>query len=441
MSRAYKLIEVFTPTSPAIVTFVDRVKDDINIRLVRALELPGNQVVIYGHSGSGKSTLLENVLFRTYEKQINTNCMEGMTFEEVILDAFDQLKEFYVNEVTNNRKSKVDSKVQSDYLFIKAQLGAVYENAKGEKQVRILPPQLTPQSLGRFLGQSGYCWVLEDFHKIQGDEKKKLGQMMKVFVNLSLQFPDLKIIALGAVNTAREVVKSDKEMRRRVSEINVALMDEDEIKKIIKKGCKSLNIIICDDLQNDISHHSNGLASICHKICYLMCSDALISETVEEPVEFTSLDLQKALSEYVKDEEDTIRDAFDSALKIQKVELTLKVLVAQSQDGAHLDDLFGWAKKNNIRVTKKKIEEDLQSLELEEYGELVRLEENSQKYSFIDPFYRTFALAYFEQQDNRLERKKMTDKELIEIFNNAFKTIKRSYETGQIDAIVHDSNF
>ena len=214
MKQIYELTEVFTPMTPAQITFVDRVKEDVNDRLVRALDLPGNQVVIYGHSGSGKTTLLENVLFRTYEKQINTHCMIGMTFIEVILDAFDQLEEFYVGEMTNNKKTKVDIKAKANYLAIKAQIGAVYENAAGEKQVRMLPPQLTPQSLGRLLGQSGYCWVLEDFHKIQGEEKNKLAQMMKVFVNLSIQFKDLKIVAFKLCDIS-EIKKTEIKLNNR----------------------------------------------------------------------------------------------------------------------------------------------------------------------------------------------------------------------------------
>ena len=189
MRNVYQLEDVFTPTSSAVVTYVDRLNKDINDRLVRGLKLPGNQVVIYGHSGAGKSTLLDNVLYRTYEKQIDTNCDETMTFEAVILDAFDQLKEFYVNEVTNNKKTKVDANAKAEYLIIKGQLKASYENAQGEKQVRILPPQLTSQSLGRLLGESGYCWVLEDFHKIKKSEKTRLADMMKVFVNLSKNKP------------------------------------------------------------------------------------------------------------------------------------------------------------------------------------------------------------------------------------------------------------
>ncbi|MEI5639405.1 MULTISPECIES: hypothetical protein [unclassified Pseudoalteromonas] len=438
MSQRYELTEVFTPMTPAVVTFVDRVKEDVNDRLVRALDLPGNQVVIYGHSGSGKTTLLENVLFRTYEKQINTNCMTGMTFEEVILDAFDQLEEFYVDEVTNNKKTKVDVKAKANYLAIKAQIGAVYENAEGEKQVRMLPPQLTPQSLGRLLGQSGYCWVLEDFHKIQGEEKDKLAQMMKVFVNLSIQFKDLKIVALGAVNTARLVVKSDKEMRKRISEIHVELMESEEILEIIEKGCKALNISMDQDVKDEIAKYSNGLAAICHKLCYLMCKSGLVDRTAEETVNFNFEDLQIALNDYVKDEEDTIKDAFDSALKLSKVETSLRILASQDIDGAHLDDLFQWSKDNLVRTTKKKLYEDLIKLEQEEFGELVKFEESSGKYSFLDPFYLSFCMAYFQEKDAKLKKQKISEREMMELFNNALKVIKSNFATEELGAIGHD---
>jgi excinuclease UvrABC ATPase subunit len=118
MSKSFQLIDVFTPSTPARVTFVERTNSDLNDQLVRALQMPGNQVIIYGHTGSGKSTLLENVLYRTYEKQVNTNCMKGMMFEDVILDAFDQLGEFYVNEITNNKRTEVNAGAKSTYLTI-----------------------------------------------------------------------------------------------------------------------------------------------------------------------------------------------------------------------------------------------------------------------------------------------------------------------------------
>lgn len=261
---------------------------------------------------------------------------------------------------------------------------------------------------------------------------------MKVFVNLSMNYKDLKVVSLGAVNTARQVVKSDKEMRKRVSEIQVELMEPDEIKEIIRKGCEALNIVIDKGLQDDIAHHSNGLASICHKICYLMCSSAYITETVEEPIEFNPEDLSKALSEYIKDEEDTLRDAFDSAMKIDKIENTLRVLLSQDENGAHIEDMFGWAKENGVRVSKKKIKEDLEKLEKEEFGELVKLEENSQKYSFIDPFYRSFVMAYFEEKDANLKKRRLNNKELIDLLNNAMRAVKANYQFEEKDTGHHE---
>ena len=90
----FKANRVFTPTTPAIDSFVERAKK-INSHLVDALNTPGKQIVLYGHSGCGKTTLLTNKLAQTYENFITTRCMDGMTFENVILDGFDQLAEFY----------------------------------------------------------------------------------------------------------------------------------------------------------------------------------------------------------------------------------------------------------------------------------------------------------------------------------------------------------
>ena len=85
--------DVFTPTTPARLPFVER--ETINRKLVNAIKTPGKQIIVYGHSGSGKTTLLENKLFQTYEAHITTRCVKGLSFEQLVLDAFDQLGGFY----------------------------------------------------------------------------------------------------------------------------------------------------------------------------------------------------------------------------------------------------------------------------------------------------------------------------------------------------------
>jgi ABC-type lipoprotein export system ATPase subunit len=71
----YPVHDVFTPTTPARLTFVER--ETINARLVNALRTPGKQIVVYGYSGSGKTTLLVNKLHQLYDKHITSRCMEG----------------------------------------------------------------------------------------------------------------------------------------------------------------------------------------------------------------------------------------------------------------------------------------------------------------------------------------------------------------------------
>ena len=53
-------------------------------------------------------------------------------------------------------------------------------------------------------------------------------------MDLADEYEELKIIALGAVGTARQVVEYDPEMRNRIAEIPVELMTEKEIESIDK---------------------------------------------------------------------------------------------------------------------------------------------------------------------------------------------------------------
>ena len=103
-----------------------------------------------------------------------------------------------------------------------------------------------------------------------------------------------------------------------------------------------------------------------------------------------------------------------------------------------LDDLFQWSKDNLVRTTKKKLSEDLIKLEQEEFGELVKFEESSGRYSFLDPFYLSFCMAYFQEKDAKLKKQKISEREMMELFNNALKVIKSNFATEELGAIGHD---
>lgn len=395
----YNTYSVFTPTSPARLTFVER--EAVNNRLVDALRTPGMQIVVYGHSGSGKTTLLVNKLTQLYERNITSRCMKDVTFDQLVLDAFDQLSVFYTSEVTDKKCKTISSKLSQDYLTLKSEINASISSEKSNKLARVLPPQLTPQALARFMGEANTCWVLEDFHKISHDERTKLSQTMKVFMDMADEYNNLKIIAIGAVDTARQVIEYDPEMRNRVSEIHVPLMLKNELHEIIDKGGDLLNIEFDEDLKSEVSSFSNGMASVCHQLCLNVCTSENIYETYDEPVIIDSEHIRTALSMYLEQSSDTIKKAFDAAFNQKRTKLfdnaklILKAMTEFDQEGATRSEIYAKVLKiqpkypqGNMTVFIKKLCENSDVA-------ILRYDANSGKYSFKDPIYRAFALAYF----------------------------------------------
>lgn len=396
---SYAVRDVFTPTRPARIAFVER--EEVNDKLVNALRTPGKQLVVYGHSGTGKTTLLVNKLHQLYEYHITTRCMKGLKFEQLLLDAFDQLEPFYTSDVTSSRKTTAAIELGSSYRTLSAKIARTNTMEAGTRSVRVLPPQLTPQTLGKFLGAVKACWVLEDFHKIDVSEKIRLSQLMKVFMDMSDEFTDLKIVALGAVDTARQVVEYDDEMRNRIAEISVPLMSSEEITAIIRKGEEALNVSFSPNIVKVISRHSNGLASVCHHLCLNMCDAAGINDTVVGAAyQFTSANCQEAVKAYVNEASDSIKSAFDKALKprrngVNNAELILKALSAAKEDGAARFDILKRVRQEIPNYQDQRLKHNLNKLCEPSYGSVLRYEANSSRYAFSDPIYRAYALALY----------------------------------------------
>lgn len=389
----YQVVDVFTPTKPARKTFVER--ESINDQLVAALRTPGKQIVVYGYSGSGKTTLLENKLYQLYEAHVTSRCVTGLTLDQLVLDAFDQLGAFYGAESVETKRRSRSTSLNAEYLGIKSQV----ESELLTKQQLVLPPQLTPQTLARFLGGAKCCWVLEDFHKMLREEKAKLAQVMKVFMDMSDRYGPLKIVAIGAVDSAREVVEYDSEMRNRVSEIHVPLMTDDEIRKIPQIGQQLLNFTITRAVEDDLVKSSNGLASVCHQLCLNMCFSAAIDETLLTRITLGRQAFGNAIDQYVAESSDSLKSAFDKAnkhdrkLKYDDSKLIVESLLQVAQDGANRNILLEKIRTNEPDYPSQRLTVSLQQLQKEERGMIVRYDSSSGRYSFKDPFYRAFALA------------------------------------------------
>jgi len=231
---------------------------------------------------------------------------------------------------------------------------------------------------------------------------------MKVFMDMAVDYPSVKAIAIGAVGTAREVVEYDQEMSERVAEIHVPLMDPEEIELIIDKGSNCLNLKFGVGLKKSISLYSNKLASVCHQLCLNLCMAQRIFQTEKVPREFTQQDMEEALKMYIDDASDTLTKTFEKAFRQERTKkydnsrLILKALCDLPQEGAVRAAIYNKIQKMEPNYPQGNLTTFLEKLCSSNADQIIRYDSNSGLYSFKDPLHRAFAVALFSTKGPKL---------------------------------------
>ncbi|MFP9098855.1 ATP-binding protein [Flavobacterium sp. RHBU_24] len=392
--KIYKLEEIFTPSKPADVTFVAR--NEINKRIDRALRTSGKQIIIYGFSGVGKTTLLFKKLKEFEINYIKTSCISGMTIQDIIIDAFNQLDVYYPHQKENVESNTVGGNLEASFWILKAGLKAETKGDAKVSQKRVVELPTTPQTLAKFIGSKELVWVIEDFHKIEESHKKQMAQIMKVFMDASTEFSNLKIIAIGAVNSAREVVQYDSEMRSRISEIEVPLMSHDTLKRIIETGERLLNIKFSENVTNRIVTYSSGLPAVTHQLCLLLCELDEIFKTQSSQKRIQAQKFNEAMDEYLEENSDSLKAIFEQATKVvhpRKNENPLDLLgyiVTLGKDNFSILELKESIQNGNVNYKGNNLRKYIEEFTQPERSEILRFNANHNTYYFSNPFIKAY---------------------------------------------------
>lgn len=397
----FRLTDVFT-SSAATLNYIQR--KEIETKLLRNIGSKGTQVVVYGHSGGGKTTLLEHIKNKHNLEIIESLCMKDTSLDDLIRDAFDKLDVFYLSENSMSESGKSFSKFKAEYFGISGEFSEERGYSKSSKGTRAVPIQITAQRLSGFLGEAGFIWLIDDFHKLEHDEKLSFSQMLKIFATQSKNYPDLKVICVGAERTAREVVDYDNEMRERIAEVHVPLMSNEEIMNIIKNGFSLLNAEVDDDLVELIAKYSNNLAAVAHNLCYHLCYDLGINQTLKKEIKIEPLALSSALQSYVENKKDSYKQTLDKALsqkrrsKYNNGYIILHALVDLGNAQASHAELLAQIRKSYPEYPAGNLTTYLSQLCNDDNDEILSHDADSNKYSFKDPFMFGYAQMVFNQQ-------------------------------------------
>lgn len=416
--KIYKLEEVFTPSKPADITFVER--NEINRRIDRAIRTSGKQIIIYGFSGVGKTTVLFKKLKEFKIDYIKTSCITGMTIQDIVVDAFNQLDIYYPYQKEEIESNTVGANLKASFWILKAGLKAETKGDSKSSQKRAVELPITPQTLAKFIGSANLVWVIEDFHKIEESHKKQMAQIMKVFMDASTEFPNLKIIALGAVNSAREVVQYDSEMKSRISELEVPLMSHNNLKRIIETGERLLNVKFSENVTNRIVTYSSGLPAVTHQLCLLFCELNDVHKTQNKVLKIQSQKFNEVMEEYLEENSDSFKAIFEQATKvvhIRKNENPLDLLgyiITLGKDNFSIPELKESIQKGNINYKGTNLKKYIDEFTEPNRSEILRFNPNHNTYYFSNPFIKAYV-----QCSLKIDSHKAT--EFKEDFKNVLK--------------------
>lgn len=399
--KPYLIEDVFTPSSSAELTFVRR--PSIEKKFHSQFKLCGKQIIIYGHSGSGKTTFL-NKYFKEHNVSVVTiHCASDMAFNQIHLNAFDQLDSFYkqTGSISETEGAKVLGGIEANGFKSTGEVSSSHTQVAGF--VRLVNPQVTPQRLAEVLGTEKKVLVIEDFHKLPDEEKKKLADMLKIFIDQANKYPTLKVICIGAVDTAREIVKLDNNLKQRVYECEIPLLNDTEIKEIVVRGCELLNIEMTDDLVERIVHYSNQLGALAHQLSYDVCGCEGIIKSQVRKKRLTGEKFANAVEGYIDARSDTLREVYERAVKDPLGWYILRTFSNRPLSKLSLKSISRKVNTADHPFSENDVALKLAELSTAEVG-ILRSDFNSSMFAVSDPFWGAFIKMRIAQEQAEREK-------------------------------------
>lgn len=388
-----RVTEVFTPTSAAKVNYVERT--DLEERVNEDLNTPGKQIVLFGSSGSGKTTIIQHLLSKRGIRYIITHCDSQTTFESILLSAFDNLNVYIEKEVVKTHSSSVAASIESEYRSLKAATQTQFTESSSTTYTPLLPPQLTPQKLAQFCGETKTIWIIEDFHKVNAIEKKRIADMLKIFVDSANQYRISKVVCIGACESASELIQFDPNLKNRISEIRIPLLTENYIRHIVRNGFDMLNVRISPSLEEKLYFYSARLGSQVHQMCLDICNGMHISQRSRKCVILDDSAFTKyAVKGFVEHNEGKFSSIYDKASRNELGWYVLVTFTRNSQETLAFREIKRLVNLKGRTFTDEEILSTLNELQSPE-NEIIIYNPMTEKYRISSPFWLAFLRMQF----------------------------------------------
>lgn len=396
----YDLSEVFTPNTAADIAYVRR--NNLEESLENRLSECGKCIIVYGESGSGKTTLMRTRLKELRINFVSISCTHETTYDSILRSAIDELDVFYIAKKTTNKKYSISSSVAKEFFNTRLGLNASTESSHNVEQNRAVPLQITAQRLAKFLGEVNSILILEDFHKVSDVEKIRIADLIKVFMDEANNYPDLKVVCIGAVESPRELIRKEADLHNRVSELEIPMLSDKELKTLISIGSSALNISMSEALIEKIVHYSNNIASLAHQMCRDICFYNQIKKTRLRNITIDDDKFSIVIDSFIKANSDSLKCIYDLCTKQKIGWYVLRTMLSFSKP-ASLNEVFDKLAKAHHYYNVNEIQAALDEMASDRM-KILQFSFKIEKYSISTPFWRAFLNMQLSKEKSEKEK-------------------------------------
>jgi hypothetical protein len=274
-----RVTEVFTPSDVPSYTYVERPTHKLEQTLKQAFDVPKMIISISGPSKSGKTVLVNKVI----EKD-NLIHLSGSTIRSADELWAHTLQWMDVPTATvQTRATSVEAGVEvhgEGKLGIPLVAGAT-AGGKGSLE-HGTSNELSKtfaggglQQVVREIGGSNFVLFLDDFHYIPKEVQIEIGKQVKAAAEAGV-----RICTASVPHRKDDVVRSNPELRGRVTGIDSDYWNESELAEIALKGFAELKMDVSPNIIQRFAREAFGSPQLMQAICLNACFEKKVIESL-----------------------------------------------------------------------------------------------------------------------------------------------------------------
>ena len=272
--------EVFTPTDVPTLTYVERASRDFEADLRNAFKIPKMIVSISGPSKSGKTVLVTKVvapenLIHIYGASIKRPedlWSNVLTWMGGPIERTATASSKIAGEVSGTAGAKAGIPfVAEGKADIKGGVAVDRSTSTAEKyNITAL------DAIVREIGDSDYVVFVDDFHYIEPDVREQIGKEIKAAAEKGI-----RICTASVPHRSDDVVRSNPELRGRVTAIDMSYWTTEELELIAFREFRELNVDLAPAVIRALANEAFGSPQLMQAIGLNFCFEMGIDETRE----------------------------------------------------------------------------------------------------------------------------------------------------------------